>query len=263
MDCRRADDAMEAVLNGDEPQRRDLEAHLNVCPDCRARWHELTQLDGALRLVCNTADVDAGGRERAIARVIRGIHAPRTPTATAAHAFRWAAVGVPLLLVGFGSGLCAGRTLWPRQEVVRVPQWRERVVTVKVPFVEERVIVERVPVVHTRVLYRDRTPAPHPEEDANQTHAAVQARTPGVPRAATFTASSAKLTTIVLGFNLELSPSKPVLTREIRPASSEEPAEAEPATQEEEGSVGVGSAAPETTSEPRVACAPGDGYEAR
>jgi hypothetical protein len=252
---------MEAILNGDESHRRDLEAHLDACPECRARWQELTQLDDALRLVCNT-DLDAGDRERAIAGVLRGIGPPRTAARPAAHALCWAAVAVPLLLVGFGSGLCAGRTLWPRQEVVRVPQWRERVVTVKVPFVEERVVVKRVPVLRTRVVYRERTPVPQPEGDAKRGHTATKACTPEVPRATPFTASSVKLTTVVVGFDLQSAGSAPIFTRETRPAAVREPREPEPPGQHDEDGLGLDQTGADASKDPRLACLVGSVHEA-
>jgi hypothetical protein len=155
--CRKARKLIQELMDGALGDRRELDAHLGECTDCRQELAALQQIDAAVRDVV-ACDVPEEALNRLSAGVAPALAAQEAQP-VGLFGVRWAAAAMAAaaLLVGLG----AGRWLWPRQvtvtQVKTVTEVRERIVEVEVPVVqvEERVVVKRVPVTRTEVVYRD------------------------------------------------------------------------------------------------------------
>lgn len=204
MNCRRARELFDELLNGTLTDRAPLDRHVDECEACRAELRRLQQVHEAVARTVRR-DVDEARLERATEAILAGITASPPVAAVAAVRLRWASVALAAALAAFVLGTQLGRTLWPEQVVVTklVPRTEvvERIVEVKVPVVQERVVVKQVPVVRTRVVYRDR---PVPQQPALQTGA------PPEP---------VKADELVVSLNASLVTVHPVVSREVHPVT--------------------------------------------
>lgn len=169
MNCRNARKLMHEILDGVPADQAQLEEHLGGCEQCRAHWGMLSRTQDAL-IQCVGRPVENSALERLTASVLTEVGGLDSGRPVVPAPRRWVAFAVAAgLLLAFGAGLGAGRTIWPRaltvtkfvteREVVKEP------VRVEVRVPEERVVVRHVPVVRTRIVYRDRpTPAEGAEE---------------------------------------------------------------------------------------------------
>ncbi len=154
MNCEQARRVMQDVLDGTQADHTELDAHCAECPQCRAEWRQLQAIASAVRADVR-CDVPGECRDRVIAGALRRIESQQVHAARGAWWPRRVATAA-LLIVTFATGLYAGRTVWPRELIVKVPEVHEKIVEVEVPVIKERVVIKRVPVYKTRIVYRDR-----------------------------------------------------------------------------------------------------------
>jgi hypothetical protein len=153
MTCDDARELMHEALDGCEGAAERLEAHLAQCDNCVRDFDMLQRTQEAVAAVVGREPSPERLERAAIAALAVGTPAQRSPWVAAAIAAS--------VLLAFGIGILAGRSVWPREVIrtVRVPNIVEKVVErevrVEVPVVEERVVVKRVPVIRERVVYRD------------------------------------------------------------------------------------------------------------
>jgi len=106
-------------------------------------------------------------RDRVIAAALHRIEFQQGHAVRDVRWPRWVAAAA-LVIVAFSVGLYAGRTVWPRELIVKVTEVHEKIV--EVPVIKERVVVKHVPVYKTRIVYRERevpevTPVAEPQRE--------------------------------------------------------------------------------------------------
>ncbi len=205
MNCRNARKLMDEVLDGNPAHQARLEEHVAECEQCRAQWSLLSRTQDALAQSVSRS-VEPSALEQLTENVLTEVGAREARLQVMPAPRRWLAFAVAAgLLLAFGVGLGAGRTVWPREmtvtKVVTEREVVEKPVEVPVRVVEERVVVKPVPVVKTRIVYRDR-PARGVEAPAGK---------PVLPAAGGSEALAAP--------EIEIVAVNPVVRREIRPAA--------------------------------------------
>ncbi len=170
MNCKQARRLMQEIADGTRTDHAEFDRHIAQCPRCRREWHQLQQISAALAETAR-CEVPPERLERATVGALRMIERQRPRALAGLSRLGWAAA-VVLLIATFATGLYAGRTVWPREVIVKVPEVHEKIVEVEVPVVQEKVVIKHVPVYKTRIVYRDRevekpvlviAPAPSPE----------------------------------------------------------------------------------------------------
>ncbi len=154
MNCKQARRLMQEIADGTRTDHAELEQHLAQCPRCRLEWQALQRIEGAVASIAR-CEPPAERLERATVGALRMIERQRPRALAGLSRLGWAAVAA-LLIAIFASGLYAGRTVWPREVIVKVPKVHEKIVEVEVPLVQEKVVIKHVPVYKTRIVYRDR-----------------------------------------------------------------------------------------------------------
>jgi len=154
MNCKQARRLMQDILDGTQADNAELDGHCAECPQCRAEWGQLQALDSAVRTDVR-CDVPVERRDRVIAAALHRLEFQQGHTVRDVRWPRWVAAAA-LVIVAFSVGLGAGRTVWPRELIVKVTEVHEKIVEVEVPVIKERVVVKHVPVYKTRIVYRHR-----------------------------------------------------------------------------------------------------------
>ncbi len=154
MNCKQARRLMQEIADGTLGDHGEFDRHIAQCPGCRLEWQALQRIEGAVANIARCKP-PAERLERATVGVLQTIERQRPRSLARLSRLGWAAAAA-LLIATFAMGLYAGRTVWPREVIVKVPEVHEKIVEVEVPVVKERVVVKRVPVYKTRIVYRDR-----------------------------------------------------------------------------------------------------------
>ncbi len=154
MNCKQARRLMQEMADGTRTDHAELDQHIAQCPRCRLEWQALQRLEGAVASIAR-CEPPAERLERATVGALRMIERQRPRVLPGLSRLGWAAAAA-LLIAIFATGLYAGRTVWPRELIVKVPEVHEKIVEVEVPVIKERVVIKRVPVVKERIVYRER-----------------------------------------------------------------------------------------------------------
>ncbi len=154
MNCEQARRLMHELLDGAPVDHAVLDQHLAQCAECQHKWQSLQRLAIELESALH-CDVPAVRVQCATRSVLRALAMRRRASSGGLSRLAWAAAAA-LLIAIFATGLYAGRTVWPRELIVKVPEVHEKIVKVEVPVIKERVVIKHVPVYKTRIVYRDR-----------------------------------------------------------------------------------------------------------